>query len=112
ERLHTEAVSRPEQSALATVVDDERPHPVQAVQAVRAPVPIGREQDFGVAGGAETVSRSPQLVAQLDVVVDLTVEDDDELAVIGGHWLLTGRAQVKDGQSTKTEPHLAVDVHT
>src|SRR5438876_3982107 len=91
------SVARSEEHAAAAVVDDERPHPVQLGKAFRAPVAVRREQDFGVAGGAETESGGPQLVAQLDVVVDLPVEDDDELAVLGRHGLVAGGAQVEDG---------------
>ena len=110
EGLHTEAVPRSEQHAAAPVVDHEGPHAVEPAQAFRAPLSVGREQDFGVAGGAEAVAGGPQLLPQLDVVVDLAVEDDDKLAILRAHRLMTGGAQVQDGESAKPEPHLLMEI--
>src|SRR5207244_13596032 len=96
--------------AAAPVVEHGGPHAVEAAEAFRAPLSVGREQDFGVAGGAEAVAGGPQLLPQLDVVVDLAVEDDDKLAILRAHRLMTGGAQVQDGQSAKPEPHLLIEV--
>src|SRR5205823_2574383 len=47
---------------------------------------------------------------QLDVVVDLAIEDDDQLAILRAHGLVASRAQVQDGEPAKTEPHVVVEV--
>ena len=94
------------------VVNHKRPHSVQLGKAARAPVAVGRQQDFGVAGRPEAIPGGLQLVAQLDVVVDLPIEHDDKLAVRRVHRLVAGGAQVQDGESAKTEPHVLVEVQT
>src|SRR5438876_5765299 len=64
------SVARSEEHAAAAVVDDERPHPVQLGKAFRAPVAVRREQDFGVAGRAET-ERSEEHTSELQSPVHL-----------------------------------------
>src|SRR6266550_1095378 len=110
EGLHPEPVPRPKEHATAPVVNDERPHAVQPGEAFRAPMAVGGEQDLSVAGRAEAVAGGAELVAQLDIVVDLAVEDDDKLAILRGHRLMAGGTQVEDGETAKPEAHLVIEV--
>ncbi len=54
------------------------------------------------------VTSAGELLSKLDVVVDLAVEDDDELAVGGGHRLPALGRQVDDGQPAVAETETAV----
>ena len=59
--------------------------------------------DFRVGPGPEAVPGQLELSAQLDVVVDLAVEDDDDGAVLVADRLVPG-LQVYDGQPLDPEP--------
>src|SRR5207244_12144905 len=77
------------------------PFPYTTLFRSRAPVSVGRQQDFRVAARPEAIPGGPQLVAQLDVVVDLAIEDDDELAILRAHRLVASGAQVQGGEPAK-----------
>src|SRR5262249_11258616 len=68
EGFHTEAVARSEQNPAPRIVEHEGEHAVESVGAGDAPGGVGREQDLGVAGGAEGETKLLKLVAQLAVV--------------------------------------------
>ena len=82
QRLDAERVAGAEQHPLLGVPDEEREHPAQPGHRGRAPVVVGGDDRLGVALGRE---RRPvlagQLLAQLEVVVDLAVEHDRVAAV-------------------------------
>ena len=107
ERLDAEPVARGEHAPPGLVVDRERPHPVEAADAVGAPLVVRLQQDLGVAGGAELASELLQLVLQLEVVVDLAVEHDREPPVGALHRLMAGRRQVENRQTPEAEAHRA-----
>src|SRR5438093_486082 len=96
------------------VVDGERPHADEALNAVWAPLLIRAQNDFGVAVGPKYLTQTPQLFPKLDVVVDLTVVDQRQSAVFTAHGHVPKRAQVEDaqalvGQSARAElSHTAV----
>jgi hypothetical protein len=56
ERLFAEPVSCAEERSGGRVPDGKRPHPVETRQAVRAPLPVGGEDDLGVRPGAKLVA--------------------------------------------------------
>ena len=61
--------------------------PDELAQAIRPPLCVGRQQDFGVRIGPKVHAFSLKLLAQLDVIVQLAVENDVVAAVGGGHRL-------------------------
>ena len=80
-----------------------------------APLLVGAQDDLGVAVGAEDVAEPAQLVAELDVVVDLAVVDQRQSAVVAAHGHVAERAEVENaqalaGQGARPEDGLAAVV--
>ena len=111
QRLLAESIPGDEQPLSRRVPQGEREHPVEAFHARRTPLPVGGEDDLGVALAAEGVAPGRQLGLQLAVVVDLAVVGDGERAVGGAHRLRAAGAEVDDRQSAMAEAHRAVAVH-
>ena len=88
QRLDAEPVARREELALASVPDHERPHPVEPLDAVEAPLDVGVEDDLGVGAALEGVPQSLELFPELEEIVDHPVEDDPERAIQRGHRLM------------------------
>jgi len=88
QRLDSEAIAGTEQHVAAKVVDHERPHPVQPVQAARTPGAVCVQQYFGISGGLERIAQLGKFLAQLDVVVDLAIEGDDAVSIGRNHGLM------------------------
>ncbi len=65
-----------------------REHPAQPREAVRVPLEERVQNRFGVAVGAEAMSALFQFAAQFQVIVDLAVEDDDGVAILGQDGLI------------------------
>ena len=61
--------------------------------------------DLGVGAAAEGDALALEAGAQIAVVVDLAVEDDDQPAVRRSHRLVPGRRQIDDGQPAEAERH-------
>src|SRR5207245_8644768 len=55
--------------------------------------------------GAEDAPRSLELLAQLEVVVDLAVDDDVQAPVRRGHGLRGRGGQIDDAQATMSQHH-------
>ena len=98
ERFDAEAVAATEELSAPAVPDRKGPHAVEALDAALAPLLIGSQQHLGVAGAAKGVAKRGQFGAQFDVVVDLAVETDGELAVGAAHGGVAARREVEDGQ--------------
>ena len=69
------------------------------------------DDDFGVGVRAEDVAARDQVASQLAVVVDLAVEDELDRAVLVGHRLVRGGAEVDDAQPAEAEPGAPVGRH-
>jgi hypothetical protein len=107
ERFHAEPVPRAEQLTVLRVPQREREHTVETAQAVGAPAPVCGEHDFGVGAGLEPLAGRFQLLAQLDVVVDLAVVRDPRLALDIADRVVACSAQVDDRKPAIHQP----DVH-
>ena len=87
ERLHPEPIPSAEQRALVRVPQGKGEHAAQVGERVGAPLLVGPQDHLGVRGRPERPRA--QLVAQLDVVVDLVV-GGDPVPVLALHRLVTG----------------------
>ena len=96
ERLDAETVARREEALVAAVPDEESPHPAQALEAGLAPFCVGREQHLAVGVGGEGAALAAQLVAQLEIIVDLPVENEVEAPARIGHRLKAGVGEIED----------------
>ncbi len=95
--LHADGVADDEERAPAPVEEREGE---DAVELRREPDPflfVEVGEDLGVARGVERVPVAEQVLAQLRVVVDQPVEDDDDVAVLVGHRLpAAGRVEDRE----------------
>ena len=73
---------------------------------------VQMDDRFGVAARSIAMPLRLEAGPQRGVVVDLAVEGDPHAAVLVGHRLLAGRADVDDGQAAMREADGAVDEQT
>ena len=102
QRLLAEAIAGQQQAALLGVPERKGEHAVELADAVVAPLAIGPQDRLGVGVGGEPVPKRLQPRAQRGKIVDLTVEDDHQLAVGRGHRLVTA-VQIDDREPTVAE---------
>src|SRR6266545_2209815 len=94
ERLDAQPITCREQLVPARVVNRKGKHPIQASETVVPPLLVSLEHHFGVALGAEGMSKGVELLTNLSVVVDLAVVGNPERPVVVAHGLVTGRREV------------------
>ena len=109
ERTHAKRVSRQHQLRTCIVPERDGPLPVEATEGVIAPLLEGVDDHLGVAAGSEDVAQAFKLVAQLDVVEDLAVEDDPQRAVLIRERLLAA-GEVDDREPRMTEPGTTIAI--
>ena len=109
ERLDAQAVAGEKQALRRPVPDREGEHAVELVEQASPSLLVEAEDDLGVGLGAGSVwPRASSSRAQLEEVVDLAVEGDGELAVLGEHRLAPAPGEVEDGQPLVGEPQRAL----
>ena len=107
ERLDAERVACGKDRLLGCVPYNEGEHADETAEGGRAPLRQRSEQHLGIGLAAEEMSGRLELVAQLDVVVDLTIVDDP-VALIGiGHRLPGRVGQVDDAEPPMAQRHRA-----
>ncbi len=99
EWFDAQPVARSEQLAFLAVPDNKREHAVQALDRVRPFQHKQAQNDFGIGIGEELHALAGQLLAQLDVVVNLAVIDNPVAPGFFPHGLVTGLRQVNDAQA-------------
>ena len=87
--------------SLRRIDKSEGEHASQARQHVDVPSSIGGEQHLGIRSGRELLSEPRQLLAQLNVIIDLAVENDNEVAA--PHRLVGTLIEVDDGEPRMAE---------
>ncbi len=102
-RLFAEAVPGEEEFALSAIPEGEGEHAVEALEAVRAPLLVGAKDGLRIARGAEDVAEVPQLLPELDVVVDLAIEDEAEVREVVDERLIGSGGEVDDGEAGVAE---------
>jgi len=103
ERLNPETVAGDEQFLFLSVIDDERPHAVEVVKTITAPVCICGEENLCIAFRGESVSISLEFEAEFLIVIYLSVIHDPVSPVRRAHRLMAGGCGVYDGEAAVTE---------
>ncbi len=111
EGLLAEAVARQQQPAAPRIPEGEREHAPQAVHQPVSLLLVEMHQHFRVAARAEGMTLAGQLAAQVLEVVDLTIEDDPDRAILVAQRLRRVRRQIDDRQPPMAEAQAAVEVH-
>jgi len=79
--LNSKPVARADYFACTFIVNQKRPHAIQALHALMTPFAICVQENFRITSGPETVSMCLELSPQLDEVVDLAIENDGGIAI-------------------------------
>ena len=103
QRLLSKPVARHQDFARPLVVDGEREHAFEMVDAVDAEFLVGVHDGFGVGTGAELMAPGFEPITQLVMVVDLTIECDPDGAVLVRKRLPAAGA-IDDRQAAVSEP--------
>ena len=103
QRLDAEVVAGQGEPLLLAVPDRQAEHPVEPVERLGAPLRERLEHHLGVGVGGELAPEGDELLAQVEVVVDLAVVGDRVAPVGGVHRLLAVR-DVDDRQPAVRQP--------
>ena len=102
-RLDAERIPHQRQSGGGLVVDRKGEHPAQPLQAGRAPGAPALQDDLGVGFGTESDASATEGVAELAVVVQLTVVA--EVQAVLAERLISGGGQIDDREPSMGKLH-------
>ena len=110
--LLSKVIASQEQRAIRAVEDAEGEHAAQTLRHFRSEFFVEMHEHFGIAVRAENVAFSFKLTAQLNVVVDFTIEDDADARVLIPNRL-GATLDVNDAQSPHPhrQPERRFDMH-
>src|SRR5262249_21953017 len=100
-----ESVAREQQTLCAKIEPGKAPHPIQLLECFLAPNPQPPSKHFGVGPGTKRYSPPLEFLAQFQIVVYLTVENNCAAAVRKKHWLLSGNSKVEDRKTYMSKSH-------
>lgn len=106
ERLDAHAVAGQHEAAAGFRPKRHAEHAAQAGKAIGIPLEESVEEGFGVAAGVEAMTQSFQIGADFEVVVNLPVECNHGVAVIGNDRLVAAR-EIDDFQTDGAESGVA-----
>jgi hypothetical protein len=104
--LYANTVSNQVQFTLHRVEKGEGPHPIETIQTFNAPFGIAGEDHLSVSFRPKTMAGSSQLIANLTIVVDLTVVNDPVSPIPITHGLMAGVRKIHDAQPTVAKNQL------
>src|ERR1041385_6608530 len=111
QRLDPHAIARKKQPAPARIPDGERKHAAEFRYAFVAEFLVCVDDGFGPRPCREPVSTRDQVLSQVSVIVDLTVEDDrDRLILVENR--LRSAAEIDDAEPTMAKSDVAVNEAT
>ncbi len=103
ERLDSERVACEEELAFHRVPDAESEHAAESIDNFVAPPPVTEENHLGIAVRQESLAERLELAAELEVVVDLAVEGDRQVAVGGRLGLVAAGREIDDREAAVGE---------
>jgi hypothetical protein len=107
EGLLAEAIADEVEGAVLAIPEGEGKHAHGAVEGGIEPEGLdGGEEGFGVgmaAPGAVEKAGGFEVVAEVEVVVDLAVEGEDVATGGAGHWLVAGSGEIEDREAAMGE---------
>src|SRR5438132_722333 len=102
QRLLPQAVARNQYFAAALVIQRQRKHAAQLVNAIAAQFLVQMDYHLGVAMRGEPVPPALQLGTELREVVDLAVENDPDGSILVKHRLVAS-SQIDDAKAAHPE---------
>ena len=97
--LDAEPIHAEHESPGADIEDRESPHSIESSEALEAPLAVGMEHHLGISARLKSVAASDELLAKLEVVVDLAVERQKHRPIRDRHRLGAGSGQVEDREA-------------
>src|SRR3954469_21466004 len=82
ERLNAHAVPRKNEASPRLLPNSEGKHSAKLLNTRGVPLHKRVENYFRIAGGVESVSQGDELLAQLGVVIDLTIKNENMIFII------------------------------
>ena len=100
QRLDAQPVARERQHAPRIIPHGESEHAAKAAdQSVDSPLPVAVQEYLGIAIRPEPIAATLEFAAQFQEIVNATVEDNADLAVVGEHRLTPRLAQIQNRQA-------------
>ena len=109
ERTHAEAIPRQEELLALPIPDREREVAVQALEEVRPPLLVRVGDHLRIRLRREAVAERLELLAKLDVVVDLAVLHHPEAPALVGDRLVAA-VEVDDREPSVRHPEAGVEI--
>src|SRR5882757_1448391 len=107
-RLLAQTVPGQNKFALHLVINGQRKHAAQFLDAIRAQILVEMNDDFCIASGIEAMSAPFQLGTQLGKIVDLAVVDDPCAAIFVEHRLMSA-SEIDDAQAAHAQTGAVLD---
>src|SRR5262245_59519647 len=107
ERLNAETIAGAKGRQTLAIPEDKGEHAMQPLDDVHTPMSVTFENDFGIGVGAEDRALTCELLAQLEEIINLAVEDDYIASICTQHWLIAG-GKINDRQPAMAEKHVAL----
>ena len=108
ERLHAQPIAGEQQPTVPAVPKGEGEHAVEPVDTGRTVLLIGVDDDFCIRVGGELVALCLQLLPQLTVVVDLTVENNRDATVLAPDRLMASD-EIDNAEPPYAETHGTIE---
>ena len=102
QRLDSQPIPAEHQPFVRLAPERHREHAPKLPEALRIPLEKGMERDLGIAMSVEAMAEGFEFTAQLGVIVDLAVEDDDRLPVVAPERLISS-AQVDNFEAHRAQ---------
>jgi hypothetical protein len=104
--LYPEVIPGKEEGAANTVPKAERKNPVKSVDTLLPPLFVSVDDHFSIRSGHEPVIGIKEFFPKLDVIIDLPIEYDVDVAVLIGDRL-SAPVNIDDAQSAVPHPDVA-----
>src|SRR6056297_656756 len=99
-------------SAAVALVQGESEHAQEALNAIGTPLSPGFQNDFGVAGGCESVPAFNEFRAELGIVIDAAIKRDGKAEGGVNKRLVRGIRKIDDSQAAMAEADRAAQDDT
>ena len=100
--LNAHSVASENKAAFGAHPDGNGKHPAEPGEARATPAQKGIEDDLRIAPRLEDISFRLQLSAQFDAIENLTVEDNDNIAIKTEKWLISV-LEINDAQASRAQ---------
>jgi hypothetical protein len=111
ERLDAKAVAAQDEAAARVAPERDGEHAAEPFEAGNIPLEEGVEDGLGVAVRVEAMAEGFELFAELEVVIDLAIEDNDSVAIVRIDGLVAA-TEIDNFEASRTQATSDGLVHT